>query len=67
MIIYIVYLSKRDELRKKIAFSQTPIEKKVQKLDTLLKLKDLGLNNERLHIHSDVLKKSLKNKFRDIW
>jgi hypothetical protein len=29
MIIYLVYLSKRDELRKRIAFSQTPIEKKV--------------------------------------
>ncbi len=43
------------------------IKDKVSHVESLLKLKDLSLNNERLHSHADTFKHNLKNKFRDIW
>lgn len=36
-------------------------------MQNLLKLKDLVHNNERLNIHADNFKHTLRSKFRDIW
>ena len=45
MIIYLVYLSKREEIRKLVELKNCNIEEKVNKLNTLMSLKDLDLNN----------------------
>ena len=66
MIIYLVYMCKREELRKTV--EQKPgIKEKIGSIESLLKLKDLTHNNEKLNIHADNFKHNLKNKFRDIW
>jgi hypothetical protein len=44
-----------------------PIKEKVQNVQSLLNLKDLVHNNERLNIHVDNFKHTLRNKFRDVW
>lgn len=67
MIIYLVYLSKREEIKKEVERDKCPIKDKVNKVDDLLKLSDLNLNNERLNLHADTFKSSLRNKFRDVW
>ena len=45
MIIYIVFLSKRQELRDSLLESSVPIDSKVKKMENLLNLDDLSLNN----------------------
>ena len=67
MIIYIVFLSKRQELRKALEKPTEPIDEKVKKMENLLNLDDLSLNNERLKVHTDLFKHSLRNQFRSIW
>ena len=67
MIIYLVYLSKRQELKTRIEKEKLPIKEKIENVENLLKLKDLIHNNERLNIHADNFKHNLRNKFRDIW
>ena len=67
MIVYLVYLSKREELRKEIEQEKMGIQLKVEKVQNLLKLGDLSLNNERLNLHADTFKQTLRNRFRDIW
>lgn len=39
----------------------------MERVEDLLKLRDLSLNNERVTIYADAFKHTLKNKFRDIW
>ncbi len=67
MIIYLVFLSKRQELKDQIERDVIPIQKKVENIENMLKLRDLSLNNERLTLYTENMKKHLKNKFRDIW
>ena len=67
MIVYLVYLSKRCELRDEIEREKTSIKQKVEKVEDLLKLRDLSTNNERVNLSIDGFRQSLKNKFRDIW
>lgn len=45
MIVYLVYLSKREEIRGRVVAERTEIGEKVQRIDCLLRLKDLSLNN----------------------
>ena len=70
MIIYIVFLSKREELRKSITSNDEPsvdINDKVTKMEKMLKLNDLALNNQRLTNHTESYKNNLRNNLRDIW
>ncbi len=67
MIIYLVFLSKRQELKDQIERDTIPIQKKVENIENMLKLRDLSLNNERLTLYTENMKTHLKNKFRDIW
>lgn len=67
MIIYLVYLSKREEIKKRVAEEKLPIKEKIANVQNLLRLKDLVHNNERLNIHADNFKHNLRSKFRDIW
>lgn len=67
MIVYLVYLSKREELKKQIEKEKTDIRQKMNRVEDLLKLRDLSLNNERVTLYADAFKNTLKNKFRDIW
>lgn len=39
----------------------------MDRVEDLLKLRDLSLNNERVTLYADAFKNTLKNKFRDIW
>ena len=47
MIIYLVFLSKREERRKSLDINQptVAIDEKVKNMESLLELKDLSLNN----------------------
>ena len=45
MIVYLVYLSKREELKKQIEKDKVPIRQKVEKVEDLLRLRDLDVNS----------------------
>ena len=64
MIVYLVYLSKREELKKNIE-KEKLISDKVSHVENLLKLKDLSLNNEKLNMHADNFKNNnFKRRFQ---
>ena len=67
MIVYLVYLSKREELRRDIEKEKTGIRQKVERVEDLLKLRDLSINNERVNMSIDAFRHNLKNRFRDLW
>jgi Ca2+-binding EF-hand superfamily protein len=67
VIIYIVFLSKRKELKQSIAQSTLQIATKVGNMSKILKLNDLAVNNERLANHTQKYKQDIRNKLRDIW
>ena len=46
---------------------KTSIRQKVERVEDLLKLRDLSINNERVNLTIDGFRQNLKNRFRDIW
>lgn len=67
MIIYLVYLSKREELKRAVERDRAPIRQRVANVENLLRLRDLTHNNERLNTHADTFKQNLRGRFRDVW
>ena len=67
MITFLVYLAKREELKKQISSNKVSGTDKVPSLQSLLKLRELEANNKEVMLETENIKKSLKNKFWLVW
>jgi len=67
MITYLVYLSKREDLMKKINARETCGQNKVESIMGLLQLDELAENNKKVNAERYKLKTSLKMRFTHVW